>query len=128
MRPHQIWMELTGFAWRARRADNVMLGATYYDRRLEVDQLYVRQHKNELTINGEMRWPNEHPHWAQLPFRGQVNATIPDLNRFAELFGATTGTSPELFLRGRDRFARLAAALRQSRSRAKRVKLSRSHS
>jgi hypothetical protein len=86
-----IWMELTGFAWRARRADNVMLGATYYDRRLEVDQLYVRQHKNELTINGEMRWPNEHDHWAQLPFRGQVNATIPDLNRFAELFGATTG-------------------------------------
>jgi hypothetical protein len=86
-----IWVELTGFAWRARRADNVMLGATYYDRRLEVDQLYVRQHKNELTINGEMRWPNEQDRWAQLPFRGQINATIPDLNRFAELFGATTG-------------------------------------
>jgi len=51
----------------------------------------VRQHKNELTINGEMRWPRERDHWAQLPFRGQINATIPDLNRFAELFGATTG-------------------------------------
>ncbi|MGI8430832.1 MAG: hypothetical protein ACR2II_12335, partial [Chthoniobacterales bacterium] len=29
--------------------------------------------------------------WAQLPFRGQINATIPDLNGFAQLFGATTG-------------------------------------
>src|SRR5262249_22393286 len=86
-----IWMELTGFAWRARRADNIMLGATYYDRRLEVDQLYVRQRKNELTINGEMRWPEKRDRWAQLPFRGQVNATIPHLNRFGKLSGATTG-------------------------------------
>ena len=86
-----IWMELTGFAWRARRADSVMLGATYYDRRLEVDQLYVRQRENELTINGELRWPDRRGSWMQLPFRGQLNATIPDLNGFAQLFGATTG-------------------------------------
>jgi hypothetical protein len=52
-----LWIELTNFAWRARRADNVMLGATYYNRRLEVDQLYVRQRENELTVNGELAWP-----------------------------------------------------------------------
>ncbi|MBA3544669.1 MAG: hypothetical protein H0T83_09565, partial [Chthoniobacterales bacterium] len=86
-----VWMELTDFSWRARRADNVMLGATYYDRRLEVDQLYVRQRQNELTINGELLWPRRKSNWAQLPFRGQLNATIPDLNGFAQLFGATTG-------------------------------------
>jgi hypothetical protein len=86
-----IWMELSGFAWRARRADSVMLGATYYNRGLEVDQLYVRQHENEFTINGELRWPDRRGSWMQLPFRGQLNATIPDLNAFAQLFGATTG-------------------------------------
>ncbi|MEO5719240.1 MAG: hypothetical protein ABIR29_11820, partial [Chthoniobacterales bacterium] len=86
-----IWMEATNFAWRERRAESVMLGATYYDRRLEVDQLYVRQRENELTVNGELLWPKELKSWAQLPFRGQINATIPDLNGFAQLFGATTG-------------------------------------
>jgi hypothetical protein len=84
-----IWMEASDFAWRARRADTVMLGATYYDRRLEVDQLYVRQRQNELTVNGELLWPKELKSWAQLPFRGHLNATIPDLNGFAQLFGAS---------------------------------------
>lgn len=86
-----IWMEATDFAWRARRADNVMLGATYYSRRLEVDQLYVRQSENTLTVNGELLWPKPWRSWMQLPFRGQINATLPDLNAFAQLFGATTG-------------------------------------
>jgi hypothetical protein len=86
-----IWMEATDFAWRARQADSVMLGATYYNRRLEVDQLYVRQRQNELTVNGELLWPKKWKGWAQLPFRGQLNATIPDLNGFAQFFGATTG-------------------------------------
>ncbi len=86
-----IWMEATDFAWRARRAESVMLGATYYDRRLEVDQLYVRQRQNELTVNGELVWPKRRGSWWQLPFRGQLNATIPDLNALAQFFGATTG-------------------------------------
>jgi hypothetical protein len=86
-----VWIELTDFVWRAHHADNIMLGATYYDRRLEVDQLYVRQRENQLTINGETLWPKKRGSWTQLPFRGQLNATIPDLNEFAELFGATTG-------------------------------------
>ena len=86
-----LWIELSDFAWRTRRADNVMLGATYYDRRLEVDQLYVRQRQNELTVNGELLWPKKPSDWARPPFRGQLNASLPDLNGFAQFFGATTG-------------------------------------
>lgn len=96
-----IWIELADFGWRARRADNVMLGATYYARRLEVDQLYVQQRQNELTINGELLWPSNKISWSQLPFRGQLNASIPDLNAFAQFFGATTGDfGGELFAEG----------------------------
>ncbi|MBA2435915.1 MAG: hypothetical protein H0V54_12700 [Chthoniobacterales bacterium] len=86
-----IWMEATDFVWRARQAESVMFGVTYYDRRLVVDQLYVRQRENELIVNGELLWPKRLKSWAQLPFRGQINAKIPDLNGFAQLFGATTG-------------------------------------
>ena len=86
-----VWMELSSFAWREHRADSVMLGATYYDRRLDLEQLYVRQRENQLTINGELLWPKKDKSWMHLPFRGQISATIPDLNSFAQLFGATTG-------------------------------------
>ncbi|MGI8891635.1 MAG: hypothetical protein ACR2G0_12750 [Chthoniobacterales bacterium] len=86
-----VWVEATDFAWRERRADNVMLGATYYGRRLEVDQLYVRQRENSLTVNGELVWPKKLRSWTQLPFRGQLNANIPDLNGFAQFWGAAAG-------------------------------------
>jgi len=96
-----VWIELTDFVWRERRAENVMLGATYYDRRLEVEQLYVRQRHNELTVNGELLWPKKADRWARPPFRCQLNASIPDLNGFAQFFGATTGDfSGALFAEG----------------------------
>ncbi len=96
-----VWIELRDFAWRARRADSVVFGATYYDRRLQVEQLYVQQQRNELTVNGELLWPKKPVGWAALPFRGQLNATIPDANRFAQLFGARPGDfSGALFANG----------------------------
>ena len=69
-----IWIEVSNFAWRARRGDHLVFGATYYDRRLQVEQLYVQQQRNELTVNGELLWPKERGSWAKLPFRGQVTA------------------------------------------------------
>ena len=86
-----VWIELSDFAWRARRGDHLVFGATYYDRRLQVEQLYVQQQRNELTVNGELPWPKERPSWAKLPFRGQITATLPDADSFAQLFGASPG-------------------------------------
>ncbi len=86
-----IWIELSDFAWRERRGDHLVFGATYYDRRLQVEQLYVQQQPNELTVNGEFLWPKPPARWNALQFRGVVNAAIPDANAFAQLFGAQAG-------------------------------------
>lgn len=86
-----VWIEVSDFAWRARRGDHLVFGATYYDRRLQVEQLYVQQNRNELTVNGELVWPKKRRTWATLPFRGQITAAIPDANSFAQLFGAAAG-------------------------------------
>ncbi|MEO6871608.1 MAG: hypothetical protein ABI233_05245 [Chthoniobacterales bacterium] len=86
-----VWIEVSDFAWRARRGDHLVFGATYYDRRLQVEQLYVQQRPNELTVNGELLWPKRRPSWTGLRFRGQLNATIPDADAFAQLFGAASG-------------------------------------
>lgn len=86
-----VWIEVSNFAWRARRGDHLVFGATYYDRRLQVEQLYVQQQRNELTVNGELPWPKEHQAWAKLPFRGQITAELHDADSFAQLFGASPG-------------------------------------
>ncbi len=86
-----VWIEVSGFAWRARRGNRLVFGGTYYNRRLQVEQLYVQQRPNELTVNGELLWPKTRRAWTALQFRGQLNATIPDANAFAQLFGAAPG-------------------------------------
>lgn len=86
-----FWIEVSDFAWRARRGDHLVFGATYYDRRFQVEQLYVQQRPNELTVNGELLWPKQRTHWTGWQFRGQLNATIPDADAFAQLFGAAPG-------------------------------------
>ncbi len=86
-----VWIEVSDFAWRDRRGDHLVFGATYYDRRLQVEQLYVQQRQNELTVNGEVLWPKKPIGWAALRFRGQLNAAIRDANTFAQLFGGKPG-------------------------------------
>jgi hypothetical protein len=85
-----IWTELTGFSWRERKADVIMLGANFYGRAIQLQQLFIKQRRNELTLSGESAIGTE---WLNPDFRGDISASINDLGQFAELFGAR----PEAF-------------------------------
>ena len=85
-----IWTELTGFSWRERKADVIMLGANFYGHTVQLQQLFIKQRRNELTLSGETAVGTE---WLNPDFRGDISASINDLGQFAELFGA----SPEAF-------------------------------
>ncbi|MDQ2867639.1 MAG: hypothetical protein M3R59_04405 [Verrucomicrobiota bacterium] len=94
-----IWMELIGFGWRGRSAESIMVGANYYARTIQLQQLFIRQRVNELTVNGET---NLGENWLSPDFHGDVNASIADLSAFAELFGAKPGAfKGKLSARGR---------------------------
>ena len=80
-----IWTELTGFSWRERKADVIMLGANFYGRTVQLQQLFIKQRRNELTLSGETAIGSE---WLNPDFRGDISASINDLGQFAELFGA----------------------------------------
>jgi len=83
-----IWAEVTALTWRDRTADTIMIGASLYNRAVQIQQLYVKQRNNQLTLTGEFALPKQ---WADLlkpDFRGDVSATINDLGDFARLFGA----------------------------------------
>jgi len=83
-----LWTELTAPAWHERAADIVMLGATLSERQIHLQQLYVKQGSNELTLSGEASFPPAWSNWPNARLRGDVSAAIVDLREFAGLFGA----------------------------------------
>ncbi len=127
-----IWTELNELSWHNRAADLIMLGAVFYNRQIQLQQLYIKQRQNQLTMNGEGALPSKSTDWLNPDFRGQILGNINDLGQFAELFGAeprdfagkvtiegtlnaeqrkvgghlvATGTSLSFFKRQVDRFA-----------------------
>ena len=86
-----IWTELNGLSWRNRAADLIMLGAVFYNRQIQLQQLYIKQRQNQLTMNGEGALPSKSADWLNPDFRGQISGSISDLGQFAELFGADHG-------------------------------------
>jgi hypothetical protein len=83
-----LWGELTGLTWRERTAEALMLGAALYNRKIELQQLYIRQKSNEFTLSGEAALPATPAEWLRPDFRGDVSAYINQLGEFLALFGA----------------------------------------
>jgi hypothetical protein len=82
-----IWAEVSGLTWRDRTADTVMIGASLYNRSIQIEQIYIKQRNNQLTLSGEFGWPERLSDWLQPAFRGDISASINDLGDFARLFG-----------------------------------------
>jgi hypothetical protein len=82
-----LWAEVSGLTWRDRTADTVMIGASLYNREVQVQQLYLKQRDNQLTLSGEFALPAKSADWIKPAFRGDISAEINDLGDFARLFG-----------------------------------------
>ncbi len=83
-----LWCELTGLTWRDRTAEAIMLGAALYNRKIELQQLYIRQKSNQFTLSGEAALPGNSSEWLRPDFRGNISASINQLGEFLALFGA----------------------------------------
>src|SRR5215471_15440297 len=86
-----LWSELTGLTWRNRTAEAIMLGAALYNRRIQLQQLYIKQQANQFTLSGEAAFPSNASGWLSPDFRGNISASIDQLGDFAALFGANAG-------------------------------------
>jgi hypothetical protein len=82
-----LWAEVSGLTWRDRTADIVMIGAALYNREVQIEQLYIKQRDNQLTLSGEFALPTRSADWIKPAFRGDISASISDLGDFARLFG-----------------------------------------
>ena len=86
-----VWIELTDSSWAGRTSEVIMLGASLYNRQIQLQQLYVKQRDNQLTLSGEGALPSNSSDWLSPDFHGDVSASIHDLGDFAGLFGAKPG-------------------------------------
>ncbi|MEY2495741.1 MAG: hypothetical protein QOJ45_2233 [Verrucomicrobiota bacterium] len=82
-----IWAEVTGLTWRDRTADTMMVGASLHNREVQIEQLYVKQRNNQLTLSGEFGLPERWTDLLNPDFRCDVSASLNDLGDFARLFG-----------------------------------------
>ena len=83
-----LWCELTDLTWRDRTAEAIMLGAALYNRKIALQQLYIRQKNNQFTLSGDAALPANSAEWLQPDFRGNISASIDQLGDFLALFGA----------------------------------------
>jgi len=86
-----LWGELTALTWRNRTAEAITLGAVLYNRQIQLQQLYIRQKTNQLTLSGEASFPSSSSDWLSPAFRGDISASINQLGDFAALFGTNPG-------------------------------------
>src|SRR5947208_1137934 len=84
-----FWTEVSGLTWRDRTTEAIMLGAALYNRKIQLQQLYIRQKTNQFTLSGEAALPNNSSGWLSPDFRGTISASINELGDFAVLFGAS---------------------------------------
>src|SRR5256714_6952448 len=85
-----LWCELTCLTLRDRTAEAIMLGAALYHRKIELQQLYIRQKSNQFTLSGEAALPATSSEWLRPDFRGNISASINQLGEFLALFGANS--------------------------------------
>jgi hypothetical protein len=86
-----LWSEMTGLTWRNRTAEEIMLGASLYNQQIQLQQLYIKQKTNQLTLSGQASFPAKSSDWLSPDFRGDIAATINNLGDFTTLFGAKSG-------------------------------------
>jgi hypothetical protein len=86
-----LWTEVTGLTWRNRTAEAIMLGASLYGQQIQLQQLYIKQKTNQLTLSGQASFPSKSSDWLSPNFRGDIAATINNLDDFTTLFGAKSG-------------------------------------
>src|SRR5437588_2368411 len=76
-----VWTELNGLSSHNRAADVIMHGAIFYNRQIQLQQLYIKQRQNQLTMNGDGAIPSKSADWLNPDFRGQISGSIADLGQ-----------------------------------------------
>jgi hypothetical protein len=78
-------VEARNFQWESRQWDELVLGATLLDRRIQVPEFSLRQGQNQLLLNGDMQWPGADAPWWKSDFGVNLTARVENLTELSAL-------------------------------------------
>ena len=78
-------MEARNFQWESRQWDELVVGATLLDRRIQVPEFSLRQGQNQLLLNGDMQWPGAEAPWWKADFGVNLTARVENLTELSAL-------------------------------------------
>jgi hypothetical protein len=78
-------MEARNFQWESRQWDELVVGATLLDRRIQVPEFSLRQGQNQLLLNGDMQWPGKDAPWWKADFGVNLTARVENLTELSAL-------------------------------------------
>jgi hypothetical protein len=78
-------MEARNFQWESRQWDELVVGATLLDRRIQVPEFSLRQGQNQLLLNGDMQWPGADAPWWKADFGVNLTARVENLTELSAL-------------------------------------------
>ena len=80
-----VRMEARNFQWESRQWDELVVGATLLDRRIQVPEFSLRQGQNQLLLNGDMQWPGAEAPWWKADFGVNLTARVENLTELSAL-------------------------------------------
>lgn len=83
-----VWLELNDLNWAGRAADTIMVGASLYNTRLHLEQLYIKQPDNELTLSGDSPLTLRADDWLKPGVNADISANLQNVAELVQLFGA----------------------------------------
>ena len=78
-------MEARNFQWESRQWDELVVGATLLDRRIQVPEFSLKQGQNQLLLNGDMQWPGAEAPWWKADFGVNLTARVENLTELSAL-------------------------------------------
>jgi hypothetical protein len=78
-------VEARNFQWESRQWDELVVGATLLERRIEIADFSLKQGQNQLVLNGDMQWPGTDASWWQADFGVNLTARIGNLTELSAL-------------------------------------------
>ncbi len=78
-------MEARNFQWESRQWDELVVGATLLDRRIQIPEFFLKQGPNQLQLNGDLQWPDKDSPWWKTDFGVNLTARVENLTELSAL-------------------------------------------
>lgn len=78
-------MEARNFQWESRQWDELVVGATLLERRIQVPEFSLKQGPNQLQLHGDMQWPGKEAPWWKSDFGVNLTARVENLTELSAL-------------------------------------------